>query len=139
MKNNLTITNQNSKLALAKSKRLLDIANKLLAKQESNLSINNFSYVPWIIAKGHSDQIKSVAITPDGKYIVSGGWDKTRGWDETIKIWDIKTGQCLNTLKGDSSSINSVTITPDGKTIVSGSGDGTIKYGISKMEKISII
>ena len=30
----------------------------------------------------HSDWVRSVAFSPDGKTIVSGSWDKT------IKVWD---------------------------------------------------
>ncbi len=37
----------------------------------------------------------SVSFSTDGKNIVSGSHD------ETIKIWDIKTGKCLKTLKSD--------------------------------------
>ena len=41
---------------------------------------------------GHTSRVMSVAFTPDGKRIVSGGLDRT------IKIWDIASGQLLRTL-----------------------------------------
>jgi len=69
--------------------------------------------------KGHNGTIMSVFVTPDGKYIVSGSFDKT------IKIWDFEKGEEIRTLRGD--SISSVFVTPDGKYIVSGSYDKTIK------------
>ena len=36
---------------------------------------------------GHSDRVLSVAISADGKRVVSGG-----SWDKTVKIWDVETG-----------------------------------------------
>ncbi|MGB5960137.1 MAG: serine/threonine-protein kinase [Coleofasciculaceae cyanobacterium] len=70
---------------------------------------------------GHSNLVKSVAISPDGEIIVSGSSD------DTIKIWHLKTGNLKTTLVGHSSSVNSVAISPDGETLVSGSRDKTIK------------
>ncbi len=57
----------------------------------------------------------TVAITPDGKNIVS-----------SKKILDFN-GNCLKTLIGHSGYVNSIAITPDGKNIVSGSSDCSIK------------
>jgi WD40 repeat protein len=37
--------------------------------------------------KGHTASVSCVAISPDGKHIVSGSGDKT------IKLWDVKTGK----------------------------------------------
>ncbi len=65
--------------------------------------------------------IYSVAISPDGRTLVNGSYDKT------IKIWNIASGQLIRTLQGHSGLVNSVAISPDGRTLVSGGGDKTIK------------
>ncbi len=70
---------------------------------------------------GHTDLVKSVAISPDGSTIVSGSADKT------VKIWDLATGREKITLQGHTDWVYSVVITPDGLTIVSASSDNTIK------------
>jgi WD40 repeat protein len=124
MNNNLTTTNQNSKLALTKSKNLLNIANSLLSKKSSSDLSKVFPFKPFLLQKGHTDSVNSVAISPDGKFIVSGSSD------DTIKIWDFKTGECLNNLDGNLYSITSVAISPDGKYIVSGEGNLSYSEGI---------
>lgn len=121
MKNNLTTTNQNAKLALSKSKSLLNITNSLLAKKDIGQLIQSFKFKPFLKEKGYSNSVNSVVISLDGKTMVSGSDDNT------IKIWDMQNGESLNTLKGHSDSVLSVAISPDGKTIVSGGRDGTIK------------
>ena len=70
---------------------------------------------------GHSELVYSVAYSPDGQTLASGGDDKT------IKLWKVKTGNLLQTLTGHSYSVNSVAYSPDGQTLASGSGDNTIK------------
>jgi tetratricopeptide (TPR) repeat protein len=62
-----------------------------------------------------------VAITPDGKQVVSASSDNT------LKLWDLATGSELATLSGHSQSVNAVAITPDGKQAVSASWDDTLK------------
>ena len=47
--------------------------------------------------------------------------------DQTVKLWDVNTGQCLKTLQGHTSWVWSVALSPDAQTLVSGSQDETIK------------
>ena len=37
--------------------------------------------------KGHSDEVQSVAFSPDGRHALSGGYDGS------TRIWDIKSGK----------------------------------------------
>ncbi|MHC5934623.1 protein kinase domain-containing protein [Nostoc sp.] len=70
---------------------------------------------------GHSGMVVSVAISPDGKTLVSGSYDYT------IKLWNLATGEEIRTFTGHSNFVHSVAISPDGKTLASGSVDTTIK------------
>ncbi|MEG4207737.1 CHAT domain-containing protein [Microcoleus sp. Pol7_A1] len=70
----------------------------------------------------YKSEVNSIAISPNGKRIVSGSWDKT------IRLWDATTGQPLGRpLKGHEAGVTSVAISPNGKLIVSGSWDKTIR------------
>jgi WD40 repeat protein len=65
------------------------------------------------VLTGHENSVLSVALSPDGKRIVSGSDDNS------VRIWDAEFGKCLRLLKGHEYSVRSVAISPDGKRIVS--------------------
>ncbi len=69
---------------------------------------------------GHP-KAKVVAVSPDGSLVASGGDDKA------IKVWDVETGQLLQTLQSDSGKILDLAIAPDNQTIVSGAGDRMLR------------
>jgi WD40 repeat protein len=71
--------------------------------------------------EGHKGDVLSVAISADGKRIVSGSLDST------VKVWSTDTGLELLNLKGHTQPVHGVAISPDGKHIVSGSADGTVR------------
>ena len=60
--------------------------------------------------------------SPDGKRIVSGGYDTT------LRLWDAASGLPIGQpLKGHSRQVTSVAFSPDGKLIVSGGHDRTLR------------
>jgi WD40 repeat protein len=73
------------------------------------------------ILTGHSNSVESVAFSQNGKRIVSGSYD------QTVRIWNVETGEEERKLKGHSDSVISVAFSQDGKRIVSGSGDETVR------------
>jgi GTPase SAR1 family protein len=70
---------------------------------------------------GHGGWVNSVAVSPDGKWVASGSDDNT------VKIWDLESGECRTTLEGHTGDVMSVAITPDGKRILSGSSDNSVR------------
>jgi WD40 repeat protein len=65
--------------------------------------------------EGHSDWVRSVVLTPDGKLAVSASWDNT------LKVWDLASSQELRTLEGHNNAVTSVALTIDGRLAVSAS------------------
>lgn len=70
---------------------------------------------------GNSRIVYSVAFSPDGKSIASGGVDNT------IKVWSFEDGTLVREFRGHKNFVNSVAFSPDGKSLVSASEDGTVK------------
>ncbi|MBD2097498.1 serine/threonine protein kinase [Trichocoleus sp. FACHB-591] len=70
---------------------------------------------------GHSRWVRSLAISPDSRVLVSGSGDRT------VKIWDLTTGQLSQTLLGHEHWVRSVAISPDGELVASASNDKTVK------------
>ena len=70
---------------------------------------------------GHTEVVTSIALSQDGRTLVSGSFDKT------VKLWKVKTGQLITTVTGHSREVNCVAISRNGKLFASGSADKTIK------------
>jgi WD40 repeat protein len=70
---------------------------------------------------GHSDAVTSVAFSPEGTQVLTGGADKL------VNLWQISSGAQPRRFSGHTQRVNSVGFSPDGKQIVSGSDDFTAR------------
>jgi WD40 repeat protein len=75
---------------------------------------------------GHADSVWSVAFSPDGKTLASGSRD------ETIRLWDVKTGKERATLVVEpvdvyTGAVWSMAYSPDGETLATISEDKTVR------------
>lgn len=76
--------------------------------------------MPLYICRGHTDWVRSITFSQDGKMLVSGSDD------QTIRLWDVETGTCLSVLQGPS-RVFSVALHPDGNTLASGHQDEIVR------------
>ncbi|KAK3816668.1 MAG: WD40-repeat-containing domain protein [Benniella sp.] len=70
-------------------------------------------------SEGHRGR---VVYSPNSSQIASGS-----SIDHTVRLWDIRTGTCIQTLNGHDSNILSIAYSPQGDQIASSSDDKTIK------------
>ena len=68
---------------------------------------------------GHTGAVYSVCVLPNGQ-LVSGSHDKT------LRIWDVKSGDCEQILTGHTNIVKCVCVLPNGQ-LVSGSWDNTLR------------
>jgi WD40 repeat protein len=71
--------------------------------------------------RGHDGLVFSVAVSPDGDAMVTGGQDLT------ARLWELPSGRQLGVLRGHSGYLISTAFTPDGDAVVTGSVDGTAR------------
>jgi serine/threonine protein kinase/WD40 repeat protein len=69
---------------------------------------------------GHAEGGNGLAVSPDGKRILSWGSDKT------IRLWDLETGKELRKLEGHTDTATGV-FSPDGKKVLTFSPDKTLR------------
>ncbi len=92
-----------------------------LVIQNSTFDDNEKQLSDCRIFQGHCEEIRSVAVSPDGNAILTGCCDGT------ACLWDSKTGIKQATFRGHSDEISSVAFHPKDATILTGSFD-TIAY-----------
>ncbi|AFY93309.1 eIF2A-related protein [Chamaesiphon minutus] len=72
---------------------------------------------------GHNSSIRTVAFSPDGQLLASGG----NSDNPIIKLWRVRDGQCCHILTGHTDGLWSVAFSPDGRILASSSPDHTIR------------
>jgi WD40 repeat protein len=73
------------------------------------------------VLRGHVGAVRDAAFSPDGKYVVTGSWDKT------ARVWETQTGKIVSELGGHEDAVLNVAFSPDGKYVVTASKDKTAR------------
>ena len=91
-------------------------------------------------------RISSVAFSPDSQrlYVATqtsrlrrsnyGPW---RGWDDQVRVWDVKSGQQIDTFSTEFTRLKSMTLSPNGKTALLHYNDVIVLWDIEKRQPLN--
>lgn len=71
--------------------------------------------------RGHASAVVTVAASPDGRTLVSGGADAT------LRVWDPASGELKRTIANHGDRVNALAWSPDGRFLASASRDRTVR------------
>jgi periodic tryptophan protein 2 len=71
--------------------------------------------------QGHSNVMSSIAYSPDGNFIVTGGYDGK------VKVWNVNSGFCVLTFSEHTSGVTGINFSRNKKFFVTASLDGTVR------------
>ena len=75
---------------------------------------------PDLLCEGHINLVIYLAFSPDGSKLASASVD------QTTRIWDAQTGDCLHTFQTPGETTYNICFSPDGTTLATASVDQTI-------------
>ena len=104
--------------------RLWDVNETALSALKASPTLDS---VPYLSEKsetlrGHTNIVLAVCYSPHGGILASSSVD------QTIRLWDMETAECVHILRGHAGAIWSVNFSPDGNVLASGSVDETIRF-----------
>jgi WD40 repeat protein/type II secretory pathway predicted ATPase ExeA len=96
-----------SAVETAQGPNLPDIARTPPVTESMDISVPGFVLDRTL--KGHSGWVTGVAFSPDGLRLASGSWD------QTVKLWDVATGQGLGNIAGEIKGVEALAFSDDGR------------------------
>jgi len=123
------------KLALVRYNALISTTPELLISGSDDHTLFLWSLFPTSVPSagkqkpltrlnGHQRQVSHVAFSPNGR------WAASAAWDNSVRIWDGRTGNFVATLRGHVGAVYRLAWSADSRLVVSASKDGTLKVRI---------
>ncbi|MDE0088702.1 MAG: T9SS type A sorting domain-containing protein [Candidatus Poribacteria bacterium] len=96
---------------------------------------------------GGTGHVVAIAFSPDSRHLYvanrtgplqgdgKGGW---RGWDDQVRIWDVKSGQLIDTFGSEFRSFKSMILSPDGKTAILHYQDAVVLWDVKKRKQLKV-
>lgn len=73
------------------------------------------------VMAAHTQAVYSVAVSPDGRLVASGGKDRV------AKLWEVEAGRVRHTLPGHGGTVIAVSFPPDGRTLLTADEAGVVR------------
>lgn len=72
------------------------------------------------ILVGHTDEVRGLACSPDGRYIASGSLDRH------IRLWDVATGRVVTVVRRHTSHVRTLSFSPGGEYLATAGDEGVV-------------
>lgn len=92
---------------------------KLFVAEGNNASVHTPALVTLLA--GHEGAVNDVQFTPDGRWLLSAGADKT------LKAWNISEGKVAVNFGGNAAALSDIAISANGKVLAAGAADNTAR------------
>jgi WD40 repeat protein len=133
-KNIATLADNNSPVAVSPDGRMLASQGTAFRGQTVRLSAVSTGKEIDVL-HGHTDDVWSIAFSPDGHTLATSSSDKT------ARVWEVATTRkeiCV--LRGHDSWVTSVAFSPDGRTLATGSEDRTVRlWAVATCQEIAVL
>ena len=118
--NSLTVDPERSILLSIHAVQLTNLMNEGIAPEAQD-ALHRAVQASRVVRtlSGHTDQVRGIAFSPDGRFLASGSQDGT------IKFWEMRSGKEIHTLSFHTDGVLDVAFSGDGKWFASASRDKT--------------
>lgn len=113
--------------------RLWEVPHRPKSALKRFFSVTAPKIEPHFTLKAHAGRIATLAFSPDGKTVASGGADST------VCLWNVDTGNAIHTLTQYQHPLYSLAFSPDNKMLASGSQRELYVWDVATGDRISVL
>ena len=98
-------------------------------------------------AKSGIGEVKDITFSQDSQYLYvansasklsQSGFNPWKGWDDKVRVWDVKSGQQIDTFYTKFHELDAITLSPDGKTVLMEYPDVVALWDTEKKETTQV-